>query len=274
MKKISPALLLLMVLVLMLSALTAYGEQAKLKSVEFKNATVEGEFSPDKYDYTLNLINTKVTPTLKNYKLSGDANVFVSYSYDSSNHQDGVIVTLEYKNGSVFYTFKYKNAEVYEKSDNNFLREAGCNLGVVYPEINHDTNDYKLYIPSDLTVLDLFAATEDIGAYCKMPNEITLSEGQELSVPLVVVASNGESRTYTFDVLRTDKTSEEFTALIKSGNTAELVKSERFYQKPAFLISMLAAAGGILIIWLLVRIASRLTIEANDSDEKEFYDTI
>ena len=98
------------------------------------------------------------------------------------------------------------------------------------------------------------AATEDIGAYCDVPSEISLTSEQELDIPLVVTASNGEKRVYAFDMKRTEKTSEEL------------------YTNPAFLIAVLSAAGSVLLIILLVRLVKRLTVEVGDGDETEFFD--
>ena len=255
----------------------AFAEEAQqkeapyLKSISFKNAAIYEEFSPYTYEYTITLDDTKVTPTLEAYEIEGDANIFMTYSYDEAKHQTGAVVTLEYENGSSIYSFAYRNAEFFEKSGNNYLRDVSCNLGIVYPAINEDTTKYTLYIPNDLTVLDISAATQDVGAYCETPKEVSLTTDQELDLSLVVTASNGEKRIYSFAVKRVDKTSEEMAAIIKSGNTDIVVKSERFYQKPAFLISVLGAAGGLLLVYLLVKITKRLTVEVGDADEVEFF---
>ena len=242
-----------------------------LKSISFKNADVVGEFSPYTYEYTVTLDDAKVTPTLESYEIEGDANIFMTYSYDDAKHQTGAVVTLEYENGSSIYNFAYSNAEIYETNSNNYLKEVSCNLGIVYPEINEETTDYRIYIPNDLTVLDISAAPEDVGAYCETPKEVSLASDQELDLPLTVTASNGEKRTYSFEVRRVDKTSEEMAAIIASGNTDIVVKSERFYQKPAFLISVLGAAVGVLLVMLLVKMTKRLTVEVGDGDEIEFF---
>jgi hypothetical protein len=272
-KKAKKVVLLSLALLMMAVPLTALGATGELQAVSFRNAQIVEKFSPEKYDYTLKLTDPKATPTLKDYRLSGDANLFVTYSYDDARHQTGVQVTLEYASGSTIYSFHYQNAAFYDKSENNYLREIQCPFGVVDPAITRDTTDYRLYIPSDLTTLNLSAATEDIGAYCEMPTEIALSAEQELDIPVTVTASNGEKRLYSFSVKRTDKTTKEFALLVESGNTDILVRSERFYQKPAFLIAVLATAGAILLLMLLVRIAKRLTVEVSDTDEKEFFDT-
>ncbi len=242
-----------------------------LVEISFKNAVIEEDFSPEKHDYTLTLSDSKVTPTLRDYKIEGDADIFVTYDYDNTKHQTGVLITLEYKNGTTIYNFAYKNAEFFAQNANNYLKEASCKLGVIEPEISRDRTDYTIYIPQDLTVLDMSAATEDVGAYCEVPTEISLTSEQELDIPLSVTASNGEKRVYSFKVRRTKKSSDEFEKMIKNNAADELIESEKFYTNPIFIITVLSAAGAILLILLLVRIAKRLTIELSDSDEPEFF---
>ena len=143
---------------------------------------------------------------------------------------------------------------------------------MIYPAINAEDTDYTIYIPQDLTVLDLSAATQDVGAYCDVPKEVALSADQELELTLTVTASNGETRAYTFKVKRCEKSSKEFDALVKSGNTDIIVKSERFYQKPAFLIATLSVCVALLLLIMFISLAKRLTISLEDEDEQEFFE--
>ncbi len=253
------------------SALAADSEVPQLKAVSFKNATVTEDFSPSKHEYSLVLGNTEVTPTLDSYELEGDANLFVNYVYDNARHQTGIKVTVEYANGTLIYDFDYKNIEYHRENSDNYLREVMCNLGVVYPEINKDTTEYTIYIPRDLTVLELFAATRDTSAYCEVPNEISLTTEQELDIPLVVTASNGEKRVYSFAVRRTDKSSKDFASAIKRGDTESLVKNEIFYQRPEFMIIVVGTAAVALILLVLLKVGKRYTIEVDDSDENDFF---
>ena len=268
--------LLLAVILAVSAPLSAFAataaKQPELKSISFKNAVIEENFSPDEHEYTLTLEDEKITPTLESYDIEGDANLFVTYSYDEAKHQTGAVVILEHENGSAKYNFVYKNAQFYEKSDNNYLKEVNCNLGVVSPDISHDTTDYKIYIPRDLTVLDITAATEDVGAYCDVPTEISLTPEQEIDITLTVTASNGDKRVYSFDVKRCDKSSDEVAEIIAGGNAQQLIKDEQFYQKPAFLITVIGVAGTLLILFVLVKMAKRLTVQVGDVDETEFFE--
>lgn len=274
-KAVSAIFLCLVFLILLLpfSAAAAVTETPQLKNISFKNAVVTEKFSPSKHRYSLILDNEAVTPTLDSYDVEGDANLFVNYVYDNARHQTGVKVTLEFENGSLIYDFAYQNVQFKNQSSNNYLKSVMCNLGVVYPEINEDTSDYIIYIPKDLTVLDMSAATSDIGAYCDVPTQILLTSEQELDIPLVVTASNGDKRVYSFSVKRTDKSSKYFTDAIAQGKTEKLVKNEMLYQRPEFMIIIFGTVAVFVLLYVLVNVGKRYTIEIGDSDEQEFFTT-
>lgn len=242
-----------------------------LESISFKNAVINEEFSPSRFDYTISLDDNELTPTLDAYSLSGDANIFVTYSADEANHQNGIVATIEHDNGSLIYTFMYSNVS-YEVNGNNILADVNCTLGEVYPAINDKQTEYKLYIPSDLTELSLSAVTQDINAICDMPAQISVNAGQEPVINLTVTASNGEKRLYTLQTKRLNKTSYEVKKELADPEVKSIVQGELFYQKPQFLTTIVSTIGGILVVLLLVVIAKRLTVKVNDDDEYEFFD--
>ena len=280
MKKLMNLMIVLSAVPLLLTPVTVLAEDTVpqpeatpvLSEISFRNAEINEEFSPFINDYTLTLEDSTLTPTLKSYEVKGTAEVFVTYSLDEAKHQTGIVVTLEYESGTTVYDFTFSNAQTYSGSANNCLYELNCRLGEVYPAINDKDTEYKLYIPSDLTTLQLSAATQDIGAYCEIPKEIELNADQEPNITVTVTASNGETRQYNFKVKRLNKTSEQVRAEMNSPDFETLVKGELFYQKPSFIITVLASAGGILLIVVFVSLAKRLTVKAEDADEVEFFD--
>lgn len=244
-----------------------------LNSISFKNAHIQEEFSPYAYEYSLVLDNPQATPTLENYSINGSADIFVTYNTDESKHQTGISVTLQFDNGSVIYTFSYINAAVYAESSNNFLKSAGCNLGEVYPAVNDSDTDYKLYIPSDLTEITLTAATQEVSAVCEVPGTVTLNSDQEPTLTISVTASNGETRVYNFKVKRLKKSSSEIRAEMAEPGFKSIVEGELFYQQPVFAISIISAAGGLLLLAVFIAAAKRLTVTVGDDDEVEYFDT-
>ena len=222
------------------------------------------------YQYQLVLDNAAVSPKLKSYKVQGDGNLFVTYETDSTNHQTAVVVTLSYDTGSAKYTFAYKNAASYVKNGENHLDSITCTLGELVPEMNDDDTTYKLYIPSDLTSLMITPVTKDINAYCA-PVEMTLAPEQEIDLTLPVTASNGQVRTYTIKVRRVDKTVDQVRAEMESEDYTSFVDGTRFYQQAPFRMTVAAAAGGLLVLLVLLAFHARKTARVKDEDEPSFY---
>lgn len=243
-----------------------------LNSISFKNAVIEESFSPYTYEYGIMLEDPTVTPTLEDYEINGEANIFVTYNLDETKHQTGIIVTLQFENGSTIYTFNYINALPYNVNSNNLLAQASCRLGEIYPEINDKDTEYKLYIPNDLTELNLSAATQNVSAHCDIPGTITLKSDQEPTISVTVTASDASTRTYNFKIKRLNKTSAQVIKEMADPDFTSLVEGELFYKQPEFFIIIVSSAAGILILSILVLITKRFTLKVTDKEETEFYD--
>lgn len=243
-----------------------------LKSISFNGATLDDELKKNAFEYTITLTNPTESPTLNSYKIDGNANLFMNYSVDDNNSQDGIVVTLEYDNGAIYYNFKYSNAVAFNESDNNFLKDVNCNLGEVYPKINENDTSYKLYIPNDLTEINLTATTEELSAIADYPSTIVLNDDQEYTIPILVTASNGAKREYSFKVKRLSKNCDEIKEEMAKPNFKSIVYGELFYQKPEFAVGIACAIGGILILIGAGFISKRIMIKVGDDDEEEFFD--
>ena len=241
-----------------------------LESVSFSNADIDGGFSKDKTNFTVTLDDPSVSPMLKSYKVSGESKVFVTYSYDEMSRQSGIIVTLSFESGSIIYTFNYSNAQEYAVTGNNNLSALTCEYTEVQPAINSEDTVYKLYIPSDLTSLDITPVTEDVNARCE-PLSIEINSDQQPELSFTVVASDGSTKHYKFKIKRVDKTLEEVKAEMAAEDYVTFVTNEKFYQKPLFIIIVCSVAGGILIIAVLAAVTKRITINPYDKEEKKFY---
>ena len=241
-----------------------------LETIAFNNAEIDGGFQKNKTLYTITLDESSVSPTLKSYDINGDADIFVTYNYDGLNHQTGVIVTLAFESGSVIYTFNYSNVMEFSVSNNANLSALACEYAEVQPAINAVETSYKLYIPYDLTELNITPVTEDINAHCD-PLSIEINRDQEPELSFTVSASDGTTKNYGFKVRRVDRTMDEVKAEKSRPDFISFVEGELFYQRPVFIISACAVCGGLLIIFLLAIITKRITVNPYDSDEKEFY---
>ncbi len=249
------------------------GSVPYLTSISFNNAEIEGGFNQSKTTFNLVLADNTVSPSLKDYAVSGSADLFVTYNYDETNRQTGITVTLSFENGTVFYTFNYKNAEKPAVNSNADLLGVVCELGELQPAFDKNTTAYKLYLPSDLTHFEMAAVTEDINAYCA-PINMELRENQETDFSFVVTASDGTTKTYKFKIKRVNKTMAQVKAEMAQDGFESFVDGELFYQKPIFNIVFFSAVGGIAVIAVLIVITKRITVNPYDSDEKEFYSPI
>lgn len=259
---------------------SAYANEAQplgsvpyLTSISFNNAEIEGGFNQSKTTFNLILDDNGVTPSLKDYAVNGSADLFVTYNYDEANRQTGITVTLSFENGTVFYTFNYKNAEKPAVNGNADLLGVVCELGELQPAFDKNTTAYKLYLPSDLTHFEMAAVTEDINAYCA-PINMELRENQETDFSFVVTASDGTTKTYKFKIKRVNKTMAQVKAEMAQDGFESFVDGELFYQKPIFNIVFFSAVGGTAVIAVLIVITKRITVNPYDSEEKEFYSPI
>ncbi|MDE5995719.1 MAG: hypothetical protein K2G56_02245, partial [Eubacterium sp.] len=241
-----------------------------LEAISFTNAEIDGGFQRNKTMYTITLDDPTVSPTLSGYQVKGDPNVFVTYGYDGLNHQNAIIVTLSFENGSVIYTFNYSNVVDFTLSSNANLLGLASEYGEVQPAINDTDTEYKLYIPKDLTQLDITPITQDINAHCD-PLSIEINSTQQPTLSVTVLASDGTTKKYTFKVRRIEKTMEEVKAEKNNPAFISFVDGELFYQKPIFSIICISAAAGLIVILIAAKIARRITVNVYDNDEKPFY---
>lgn len=241
-----------------------------LTSIQFKNGRINQPFDPSVFTYSLTLENNQVAPTLESYTMDGSANIFITYVYDSANHQTGVRATLEYAAGSVIYTFTYSNPAPVVINSENRLSAVSCILGEIKPAVNSRDTSYKLYIPKDLTTIRLMPVPADIHAYCA-PVEMLLSEDQEPVISMTVTASDGSSRAYSFKVKRVDKTVAQVLLEMQAPDYVSFVEGTEFYEQQPFLVLLGASACGIAVLAVLFFCTRRITANVYDPEEKSFY---
>ncbi len=249
-------------------------EAPVLNSISFKNADIDGAFDPYVYEYGVTLADPSVTPTLNTYEINGDANIFVTYKTDLAGRQTAIIATLKFANGSVIYTFNYLNPASSTVNSNNRLAMVACELCEVYPALNPTDTKYTLFIPSDLTEINLSVATEDVGAHCTVPGTITIGDKQELEIPLTVIASDSTVKNYIFSVKRLDKTCDEVREEMAQEDFTSLVEKQITVQKTETAIVIGCAIGGIILLAILIKVVKRLTVKVSDADESEFFEIL
>lgn len=243
-----------------------------LQSIEFNDVEIEGDFSPTQFYYNINVNSDGETPTLKKYKVSKGAEIFVTYNQDGVNG-----INVEVKNvtlsANYFFEYKYNDVNVNLNSNTN-LKELDCELGCVYPAINNEETYYQLYIPKDMTELKLTAVPEDLGASCNVPKEFKMTTEQNPIIEASVVSSDGTLKSYKFEVKRLGLTSKELKKELKNNSYEDIIKNEVFHKSPQFKVMLLGIFGGIVILAIAVLILKRVAVKAQDDDETEFFDCL
>lgn len=241
-----------------------------LQSIEFNDAEIEGDFSPTQFYYNINVNSDGETPTLKKYKVSKGAEIFVTYNQDGVN---GINVEVKNVTLSANYFFEYKyNDVIVNLNSNTNLKELDCELGCIYPAINNEETYYQLYIPKDMTELKLTAVPEDLGASCNVPKEFKMTTEQNPIIEASVVSSDGTLKSYKFEVKRLGLTSKELKKELKNNSYEDIIKNEVFHKSPQFKVMLLGIFGGIIILAIAVLILKRVAVKAQDDDETEFFD--
>lgn len=244
-----------------------------LTSISFSGAEVDGKFSSNTYSYSLILDSSKEVPVIASYKPE-NLKVNVVYDYDDTHHPTGIIVTVSNYDSIEYstYFFSYANLDEYETNSNNLISSISCENCELYPAINNEDTEYTLYTPFDLTEIELSVVTQDINAYCTYGGKIACAQGQELSIPITVTASNGEQRQYKVNVVRLDKTVEEVKSEMSKENFTSLIDGKKFYQKKNFKVIIVASVSGIVLLSILIAITKKIAIKIYDADDVEFFE--
>ncbi len=244
-----------------------------LVDINFKNAKFDTAFNHNIQEYSITLNDNSATPTLDRYALKGDADLFINYLYDETNHQTGLTATLQYNTGSKIYTFTYSNPADYVQNNNNSLSSIYSPYSELSPSLNDSDTVYKLYIPSDLTELTITPVTSDINAYCA-PITLKLSADQAPKITLTCTASDGSKKNYSINIKRVSKTTEQVKAEMQQPDYVSFVEGTRLFEKPEFIMIVCAASCGLVLIMIMFAVTKRIAVNPYDKEEKPFYSSV
>lgn len=276
-RQLSAAFILMLIsFALIITPTTASADDSNtpiLVDINFKNAEIDTAFNHNIQEYTITLNDSSATPTLDSYALKGDADLFINYVYDNTNHQTGLTATLQYNTGSKIYNFTYSNPADYVQNNNNSLSSIYSPYSELSPSLNDSDTVYKLYIPSDLTELTITPVTSDINAYCA-PITLKLSADQTPKITLTCTASNGSKKDYSINIKRVNKTTEQVKAEMQRPDYVSFVEGTRLFEKPEFIMIVCAVSGGLILIMIMFAVTKRIAVNPCDKEEKPFYSSI
>lgn len=260
----------------LITPINAFAEDSNtpvLVKINFKNAKIDSDFKHEIQEYSMTLEDSSATPTLDSYAIKGDADLFINYIFDDTNHPIGLTATLQYDTGSKIYTFTYSNPTNYIQNSNNTLSSIYSQYGVLSPTINDSDTIYKMYIPADLTDLTITPVTHDINAYCA-PVTLKLSAEQTPKITLTCVASDGSKKNYTLNIKRVNKTTEQVKSEMQQPGYVSFVEGTRLFEKPEFIMTVCAGAGGAILLFIMFAVTRRIAVNPYDQEEKPFYSSI
>ncbi len=267
------------------------GKDATLKSLKIKNGTLNENFDPNVFEYTVN-INTNISEIVIDYERSDqNATAFVT---NNSNLKNGSIVELkvvaEDKETNHIYKLKIVKDEVKATSLN--LKSLEINGYALNETFKANTTKYTANIPYEIDTITVEASPEDSDAKVTISGTSKLKVGNN-TVSIVVKDSKGNSKTYQIEVTREEEASvtEKPTSIITSSDAnasgvmannnhsnSDKNQSDSFLK---YLIVSLACLilfiiGGIGIYFYMKTSPKRLRKElskySNDNSEESFED--
>ena len=201
------------------------------------NVTVTGKsfsFNPNINDYNIKGITSaavNITATLADTR-----------AHFENNHGSGIytlnygintiqIIVVSESGKSNIYTFKITRLD--NRSGNNYLSKLSISDGTLVPEFNKNTLVYDVSIPTTIDNLTVTASLEDSKASFVSnygPRVVNLTNGSN-SILIQVKAENGDTKTYTINVTKSDKKSNNYLKSIKlSSGTIEFKKDTLEYK--------------------------------------------
>lgn len=201
------------------------------------NVTITGKsfsFNSNTNDYTIKGITSgtvNINATLADSRAHFDNNHgpgIYSLNYGSNTIQ---IIVISESGKSNVYTFKITRSD--NRSSNNYLSKLSVSSGNLVPEFNKNTLVYDVSIPTTIDSLTIAASLENSKASFVSnygPRLVNLTNGSN-SILIQVKAENGDTKTYTINVTKSDKKSNNYLKSIKlSSGTIEFKKDTLEYK--------------------------------------------
>lgn len=176
----------------------------KLSSLSLSSGTLSPEFNPNTVSYTATVDANNVTV---NYE-TGDSNADVQCDCNNIALNYGlntVDVKVIAETGALrVYTIRITRPD--NRDTNNDLKSLTLSKGTIYFEKNK--TDYTVNVDGDVYKLTITAVLDSKKAYFQDysfhdPKDVSLKYGLN-TVKIVVIAENGEKKTYKIDITRKD----------------------------------------------------------------------
>ncbi|MBR1416802.1 MAG: cadherin-like beta sandwich domain-containing protein [Bacilli bacterium] len=189
----------------------------KLKSLEVTNYSLDPEFNADNTSYVLEVDNSVTSIDLTAIANDEKATVNISGNTDLKEGINNVNVTVTAEDGSQrVYTVKVIRkssnnqapAVDNSKSSENRLSKVIISNADITPTFDANNTTYNVIVANNVDSLDFSSIVkmDSKSSYSIFGNE-DFKIGETKVVTIVVTAENGSTRTYTFNVKKSDKDS-------------------------------------------------------------------
>lgn len=117
----------------------------------------------------------------------------------ASTHSNENKPPITYNNNS----YKQTNNQTKEKSDNANLKSLSVDVEGLTPDFNKNVTDYYLVVGLEVESINIEAVVDDNNATYYVEGNDEITEGQN-TIKIVVTAENGNTKTYSIYVTKTD----------------------------------------------------------------------
>lgn len=209
----------------------AKSDDATLKSLDVSGYTLSPKFSPNTTSYTMTVAST--VSSLKVDAIASDDNATVTVTGNSGWTEGVNVVKIKVtaedgteKIYTVNVTKKGTTATTggttTTKSSDNYLKELSTTNGTLSPKFVKTTSNYNITVPYDVEKLDLKAIANNSKAKVTITGNSDLKVGNNV-IEIEVTAEDGSSRSYTINVTKSAKTSNnKLTNIILDGGNTSL----------------------------------------------------
>lgn len=242
-----------------------------LESISFDGGKINEPFAGDRYSYTFTLDEPGQRPLLKSYEITS-GRLYITYNVNEAGVETGIVATVQTQNARRRYEFTYTNVDDVVVNSDTSLASIEFNCAYLADDIYEDMPSYTLYIPSDLTVLNIYPVANDANAVCSGPFEFVLEPDQNPAVNITVTASDMTTRTYTFQTVRVSLTQAQFVRCLENGDIDTIIASRPLLSQPGVKIALGAGVFGLALLLVAVPVLRRVFLSTLPPDDIAFFE--
>ena len=242
-----------------------------LESISFDGGKINEPFAGDRYSYTFTLDEPGQRPLLKSYEITS-GRLYITYNVNEAGAETGIVATVQTQNARRRYEFTYTNVDDVVVNSDASLASIEFNCAYLADDIYEDMPSYTLYIPSDLTVLNIYPVANDANAVCSGPFEFVLEPDQNPAVNITVTASDMTTRTYTFQTVRVSLTQAQFVRCLENGDIDTIIASRPLLSQPGVKIALGAGGFGLALLLVAVPVLRRVFLSTLPPDDIAFFE--